>query len=185
MNQTDEHTDKLAANLEKLKERAHFALDCAYEDLQERAWFGGGAFAEFIYYFTAYIAANETIDFRDADPNIGRELFMFITEICEDNGMADDIDHPTNWVFCLNQFAGNYFFDDNCFRFRQENYGVFSFYSDYDQGFHNPRILVEAAKANVEWKKARKSLGWITEAAKAIKVDGSKVLELAKNEHTR
>jgi hypothetical protein len=184
MHQTDEHTNKLAAHLEKLKERAHFSLDCAYEDLQERA-LCSEAFAEFVRYFVAYIAADETRDFRDADTNIGRELFMFITEICEDNGMADDIDHPTKWVFCLNQFAGNYFFDDNCFRFRQDSYGVFSFYSDVDYGYTNPRILVEAAKANVEWKKARKSLGWLTEAAKAIKVDGSKVLELAKNEHTR
>jgi len=184
MNQTDEHTDKLAAKLEKLKERAHFALDCAYEDLQERA-LCSAAFAEFIYYFTAYIAANETAAFQLTDPDIGRELWHFVNEICEGNGMADDIDHPTTWVFCLNQFAGNYFFDDNCFRFRQDSYGVFSFYSDVDYGYTNPRILIEAAKANVAWKKERKSRGWITEAAKAIKVDGSKVLELAKNEHTR
>jgi hypothetical protein len=184
MHQTDEHTNKLEGRLEKLKERAHFALDSAYEDLQERASISE-AFAVFLRYFAAYIAVDETIDFQDADPNIGRELFMFITEICKDNGMADDIDHPTKWVFCLNQFAGNYFFDDNCFRFSQDNYGVFAFFDGRDQGFQNPRILVEAAKANVAWKKERKSRGWITEAAKAIKVDGSKVLELAKNEHTR
>jgi len=67
--------------------------------------------------------------------------------------IANSIHFDTSWANKLSSFIGNYILDDAAFDFEQEDGRPFNFKPSGDDGrwLQNPKILVEAAKANREY----------------------------------
>jgi len=90
-----------------------------------------------------------------------------------------------NWVSELNFFIGNFLYDDSAFDFKQnDRTGQFEFKTstDRDRFLQNPMILVEAAKATLEYRiklgdERRDRQEWYKRYL-VTKVDGSRVLAL-------
>ena len=114
------------------------------------------AVADFVKYMIVYsdemaYASNDASE----DARIGREIIQMIWQISgmDFSNMANSYHFSPGWVSKLNNFIGNYFYDDSGFDFEQsEVWGTFKFKpagcSANERWLQNPRVIVEAAKAN-------------------------------------
>lgn len=120
---------------------------------------------------------------KNYDAGVGSQIEMMLWSIC---GVS--IHNSSNlyisWAGNLNFFIGNFVYDDSVFDFDvDEHNGLFTFKASNDSGrwLQDPRIIVEAAKANTEYY--RKSDYGILSCIRAKhKVDPSKVYALLKEE---
>ena len=143
---------------------------------------------EFVELIVAY-GAERAYCGGSEDANLGRDLIQFIWQIngMDLSNMGNSVHFDSGWARKLDNFIGNYIFDDSAFDFAQERDGTFTFKasSDDDRWMQDPRILVEAARANRAYYTAMDNLrrfdadGNPTQYTRP-KVDNTKVMELLK-----
>lgn len=120
----------------------------------------------------------------DEDAKIGRQIIQHIWEI---DGMGlsslgNSFHFDPSWASNLNNFIGNYVYDDSAFDFTiDERSGTIDFKGANYEGrwLQNPRIIVEAAKANRAYYSAMDNANIYTRRD-VPKADASQVLELVK-----
>lgn len=123
------------------------------------------------------------------EANLGRDLIQFIWQIngMDLSNMGNSIHFDSGWARKLDNFIGNYIFDDSAFDFVQERDGTFTFNAsgDNDRWMQDPRILVEAARANRAYYTAMDNLRRFDADGNVLqytrpKVDATKVMALLK-----
>ena len=144
---------------------------------------------EFVSYLIEYSDRMAYCSNETPNTEIGRELIQFIWQISNVNlsNMANQFHFSSQWAAELNSFIGNFFHDDAAFDFTQGHRGVFEFKGTNDDNgrwLQNPRILIEAAKANrayydlVDPRKVEKTQARENMFNPDVKVDASKVFSL-------
>ena len=144
---------------------------------------------EFVELIVAYGAERAYASPGSTEAQLGRDLIQFIWQIngMDLSNMANSVHFDASWAYKLDNFIGNYIFDDSAFDVVQESDRTFSFKSsgDNDRWLQDPRILVEAARANRAYYTAMDNLrrfdadGNILQYTRP-KVDNTKVMELLK-----
>jgi len=143
---------------------------------------------EFVELIVAY-GAEKAYCGGSVEAQLGRDLIQFIWQIngMDLSNMGNSVHFDSGWARKLDNFIGNYIFDDAAFDVVQESDRTFSFKSsgDNDRWLQDPRILVEAARANRAYYTAMDNLrrfdadGNILQYTRP-KVDNTKVMELLK-----
>lgn len=121
---------------------------------------------------------------RSNDAKVGDAIGMFLycisgISVCNSGNLN------VSWASELTYFIGNFVYDDSYFDFTtHERTNVFTFKPSDDTGryLQDPRIIIEAARANVEYyNKINYGLdGMLATHRAGHKVDPSKVLALLK-----
>lgn len=139
--------------------------------------------AELVKYLVAY---SDEMAYSSNDcsyeAQIGRDICQVLWQISgmDFTNIANRYHFSPGWVSKLNNFIGNYVYDDSAFDFEQSGFnGIFEFKPsrDNDRFLQNPLIIVEAAKANREYYNRADQDSF---ARLRDKVNGTKVLELIK-----
>lgn len=175
--------DKITMSLhEKLEEEINKVKQRCNEDPD---------ICEMVRYLIACEDERDKYNHASIDARIGGALHTFMWEIW---GVMGSGNMETSWASDLNSFIGNVICDDDSFDFDMEKPdGVFRFRrsGENDRCLQDPRILIEAARANVTYydiiDRSCQGVGKIPimECAKlrraGHKVDPSKVLALLKD----
>jgi hypothetical protein len=119
----------------------------------------------------------------DEDARIGRQIITHIWEISgmDFSNMGNNCHFSPGWVANMNNFIGNYVYDDSGFDFEVSEFnGTIDFKpADYSgRWLQNPLVIVEAARANRAYYKLMDHSN-IFDRIK-VKCDSSKVMELVK-----
>lgn len=141
------------------------------------------AVADFVKYMIVYSDEMAYATPGSEDARIGREIIQMIWQISgmDFSGMANSIHFSPGWVSKLNNFIGNYFYDDSGFDFKQSEWGgTFEFRpagcGDSDRWLQNPTVIVEAARANRAYYKLADD-----NPRTRAKVDSRAVMKLVKS----
>lgn len=138
------------------------------------------AVAEMVKYILAYSDSMAYCG-GDDDADIGREIIQMIWQITgmDLSSMGNSYHFSPDWVNNLNSFISNYIYDDSAFDFEVDRTIDFKPSRD-DSGrwLQDPRIIVEAAKANRAYYKLSNGGDWVS--LRDLKVDATKVLALVK-----
>lgn len=175
---------------ETITEKSHKYLDQHIQELTDTCN-NYPDIKEFVRYIIAY-SDEMAYSGGSQDARIGRELIQFIWQITSSDlsAMGNQFHFSPDWARELNGFIGGVLLDDLGFNFTQGNRGVFSFTvagDEADRYLQDPRILVEAAKANCAYHERvglrKLSIKQLLENIENpdVKVDDSKVFELLRN----
>lgn len=141
------------------------------------------AVAEMVGYIIAY---GEQMAYcsGDEDAKIGRQIIQHMWQIngTDLSSMGNSIHFDPGWAATLNNFIGNYVYDDSAFDFTiDELDGTmdFKYADDNSRWLKNPKIIVEAARANRAYYSAMDNAN-IHTRRNVPKADASRVLELVK-----
>lgn len=112
--------------------------------------------AEMVRYIIAYSDEEAYCGERSDDAEMGRTIIGFIWSIwgCDLSSMGNEYHFSPDWAQQLLSFIGNVIYDDAAFDFEEKEFdGVFEFRrsGDNDRCLQDPRILIEAARANIEY----------------------------------
>ena len=172
---------------DKLTELTLTKVQAQIDDLKMQV-FQNPELKEFVELIVAY-GAEKAYCGGSVEAQLGRDLIQFIWEIngMDLSNMGNSVHFDSGWARKLDNFIGNYIFDDAAFDFVQESNGTFTFKAsgDNDRWLQDPRILVEAARANRAYYTAMDNLrrfdadGNILQYTRP-KVDNTKVMELLK-----
>lgn len=168
--------------LETISKKSHEYLQTQLDELQASCD-ADPKIAELVKYLVAY---SDEMAYSSNDcsyeAQIGRDVCQILWQISgmDFTNIANNYHFSPGWVSKLNNFIGNYFYDDSAFDFEQSAYnGTFEFKAsgDDDRFLQDPMIIVEAAKANREYyKRADQDVF----SRLREKVNPTKVLELVK-----
>lgn len=138
--------------------------------------------AEMVRYIVAYSDEMAYCDDGSDDAKIGREIIHYIWQISKYDlsNIANSYHFSSAWAYDLNHFIGNWILDDFAFDFKQGFQGQYEFFTATDDSrwFQDPRFLIEAAKATIDWQ--NKDPFNRSTSLLFHKVDGTKVDELLK-----
>jgi hypothetical protein len=172
---------------ETITEKSHEYLNIQIQELAQ-VCDDSPDIKEFVRYIIAYSDEMAYSTDGSVDSDIGRELIQFIWQITKIDlsSMANSYHFNPSWAAELNSFIGNYFLDDSAFDFTQKNRGVFEFVyaGDGIRWLQDPKILIEAAKANrafydhMDERKMGREQMQKNFRDPNVKVDDSKVFEL-------
>jgi hypothetical protein len=174
-------------NFEKLTELTLAKVQAQIDDLKMQVE-KYPELKEFVELIIAYGAEGAYCGGSD-EAQLGRCLIQFIWEIngMDLSNMGNSVHFDSGWTRELDNFIGNYIHDDSAFDFVQKSNGTFTFKSSGDEGrwLQDPRILVEAAKANRAYYTAMDNLrrfdadGNVLQYTRPM-VDNTKVMALLK-----
>lgn len=111
--------------------------------------------AEFVRLITYPMLHNEEEHPDESlDHRTGQELRMFLWKISKvDLEITNPYHFNTNWIYELNSFIGNFFYDDAYFRiYKKVSFmNLWEVEADNDFGIQNVRALIEAARDNARF----------------------------------
>jgi hypothetical protein len=167
---------------DKVTEQSHNYLQAQIDTLKKTCEKDPGV-AEMVRYIVAYSDQMAYCD-GDEDARIGRQIIQQIWQISklDLSGMGNSVHFDPSWAAELNNFIGNYIYDDSGFDFDVCTHsGTLDFKpAGYDAGrwLQDPWVIVQAAKANRAYYKKMDESDIFSRMRD--KADISKVLELVK-----
>lgn len=139
---------------------------------------------EMVSYIIAFSDEDAYAEKSSDEARLGLDILQHIWEITgiSMTGIGNSIHFDLSWVSNLNSFIGNYIYDDSAFKLKPFN-RTFEFEpsGSCDAGkdwLQDPRIIIEAAKANREYYNAYDEIGARQAIQKGVKVDQSKVIAI-------
>lgn len=171
-------------NFDKLKELQVAAFEDQLAELQDSC--KDPDIAEFVSYIVAFGSEQSYATRGSYEASLGRDIIQHIWQISGMglSGIGNSVHFELSWVSILNSFIGNYFLDDSAFKLKPfDSTFEFEASGSCDAGnewCQNPRVIIEAAKANRAYYDKCDELGMFQAMKQKVEVDRTKVMELLK-----